>query len=56
MALTMRPSGLSSPAYKDEFDVVIYEDGNAVGRIYEVGGIGTPPDVRCFWSIGARAS
>jgi predicted RNase H-like HicB family nuclease len=51
MALTMRPSGLSSPAYKDEFDVVIYEDGNAVGRIYEVGGIGTPPDVRCFWSM-----
>jgi hypothetical protein len=39
---TMRPTGLSSPAYQDEYDVVIYDDGKAVGRIYEVGGIGTP--------------
>jgi hypothetical protein len=31
--LTMRPTGLSSPAYKDEYDVVIYDDGEAVGRI-----------------------
>jgi hypothetical protein len=30
MALTMRPTGLSSPAYKDDFDVVIYDDGEAV--------------------------
>ncbi len=36
--LTMRPTGLSSPAYKDEYDVVIYDDRKAVGRIYEVGG------------------
>ncbi len=44
--LTMRPTGLSSPAYKDEYDVVIYDDRKAVGRIYEVGGIGTPAVVR----------
>jgi hypothetical protein len=51
MALTMRPTGSSSPADKDEIDFVIYEDGEAVGRIYEIGGIGTPPDVRWFWSM-----
>ncbi len=49
--LTMRPTRLSSPAYKDEYDVVIYDDRKAVGRIYEVGGIGTPADVRWFWSM-----
>ena len=47
----MRPTGLGHGVYKDDFDVVIYDDGEAVGRIYEVGGIGTPPDVRWFWSI-----
>jgi hypothetical protein len=51
MALTMRPTGLSSPAYKDDIDFVIYDDGEAVGRIYEIGGIGTPPDVQWFWSM-----
>ena len=51
MTLTMRPTGLSSPAYQDEFDVSIYKDGEAVGRIYECGGIGMPPDIRWFWSI-----
>jgi hypothetical protein len=29
MALTQRPTGLSSPAYKDEIDFVIYDDGEA---------------------------
>jgi hypothetical protein len=43
MALTMRPTGPSSPAYKDDFDFVIYDDDEAVGRIYEIGGIGLPP-------------
>ena len=47
----MPGSWLSSPAYKDEYDVVIYDDRKAVGRIYEVGGIGTPVDVRWFWSM-----
>jgi hypothetical protein len=36
---------------KDEYDLVIYDDRKAVDRIYEVGGIGTPPDVRWFWSM-----
>ena len=36
MALTMRPTGLSSPAYKDEIDVSIYEDGEAVGRVQPI--------------------
>jgi hypothetical protein len=33
--LTLRPTGLSSPAYRDWLDYVIVEDGRDVGRIYE---------------------
>jgi hypothetical protein len=51
MALTLRPTGLSSPASKEHVDFIISDDGEAVGRIYKIGGIDTPPDVRWFWSI-----
>jgi hypothetical protein len=33
--LKLRPSGLSSPAYRDWLDYVIVEDSRDVGRIYE---------------------
>jgi hypothetical protein len=33
MVLTMPPTGLGHGVYKDDFDVVIYDDGEAVGRI-----------------------
>jgi hypothetical protein len=49
MPLTLRPTGLSSPAYRDWLDYVIVADGRAVGRIYE--DRHTPPDLRWFWSI-----
>jgi hypothetical protein len=29
----MPPTGLGHGVYKDDFDVVIYDDGEAVGRI-----------------------
>ena len=35
MPLTLRPTGLSSPAYRDWLDYVIVEDGRDVGRLYE---------------------
>ena len=34
MPLTLRPAGLSSPAYRDWLDYVIVEDGRDVGRLY----------------------
>ena len=47
--LTLCPTGLSSPAYRDWLDYVIVEDGHAVGRIYE--DRHGPPDLRWFCSI-----
>jgi hypothetical protein len=35
MPLTLRPTGLSSPAYRDLLDYVIVEDRRDVGRLYE---------------------
>ena len=49
MALTLRPTGLSSPAYADQIDYVIAEDGRDVGRLYE--DRSGPPEYRWFWSI-----
>ena len=42
--LKLRPSGLSSPAYRDWIDHVIVEDSRDVGRIYEDRSL-------WFWSI-----
>jgi hypothetical protein len=47
--LTLRRSGLSSPAYRDWLDCVIVEDGRAVGRLYE--DRHSSPALRWFWSI-----
>jgi hypothetical protein len=33
--LALRPTDLSSPAYRDWLDYVIVEDGRDVGRLYE---------------------
>ena len=35
MPLTLRPTALSSPAYRDWADYIVREDSRAVGRIYE---------------------
>jgi hypothetical protein len=35
MPLTLRPTGLSSPAYADKLDYVVCEDGKVIGRLYE---------------------
>jgi hypothetical protein len=34
MPLTLRPTGLSSPAYRDWLDYVIVADGRDVGRVW----------------------
>jgi hypothetical protein len=47
--LTLRPTGLSSPAYRDLVDYMVIQDDRAVGRIYE--DRQTLPDLRWFWSI-----
>jgi hypothetical protein len=49
MPLTLRPTGLSSPAYADQPDYIVCEDGKAIGRTYE--DRQTLPDLRWFWSI-----
>ena len=47
--LTLRPTGLSSPAYRDLVDHIVIQDDRAVGRIYE--DRQTLPDLRWFWPI-----
>jgi hypothetical protein len=42
MPLTMRPTGLSSGVDKDRQDWTIFDDGEPVGRIYEVPNVGDP--------------
>ena len=47
--LTLRRTGLSSPAYQDLLDYIITEDGRDVGRLYE--DRHSKPELRWFWSI-----
>jgi hypothetical protein len=47
--LSLRRTGLSSPAYRDWLDYVIVEDGRDVGRLYE--DRHSRPELRWFWSI-----
>jgi hypothetical protein len=49
MVLSLRRTGLSSPAYRDLLDYVIVEDGRDVGRLYE--DRHRRPELRWFWSI-----
>jgi hypothetical protein len=51
MVLTLRPTGLQSPAYEDWADYSIYEDGDRIGRLYEDRAAATQPELRWFWSI-----
>jgi hypothetical protein len=52
MPLTLRPTGLSFPAYRDWLDYVIVEDGRDVGRLYE--DRNSLPVLRWFRSIRVR--
>ena len=49
MVLSLRRTGLSSPAYRDWLDYVIVEDGRDIGRLYE--DRRSRPEYRWFWSI-----
>jgi hypothetical protein len=49
MALTLRPTGLSSPAFQDWADYIVRDDGRDVGRLYE--DRNSLPALRWFWSI-----
>jgi hypothetical protein len=49
MALSLRPTGLASPAFADQADDVVIEDGQVIGRIYEDRYV--LADIRWFWSI-----
>ena len=52
MALTLRPTGLASPAYQHLQDWTVLDDGQEVGRIYDDGSASAPPaELRWFWSI-----
>jgi hypothetical protein len=35
MSFSLRPTGLASPAYDDQIDYTVLDDGREVGRIYE---------------------
>jgi len=47
--LTLRPTGLSPPVYRDQLDYEVIENGRAVGRMYE--DCHALPELRWFWSI-----
>jgi hypothetical protein len=49
MALTMRPTGLGSGAYKDNVDYNIFSGEWLIGRIYEVRG--GPEHLQWFWAM-----
>jgi hypothetical protein len=51
MALFLRHTGLSSPAFADQADYCVIDEGRIIGRIYEQ--LYVPDDVRWFWSITA---
>ena len=43
--LTMRPTGLASPAYQDRQDWTILDEGKPVGGIYEGASASTSVDM-----------
>ena len=47
--LTLRPTGLSPPVYREQLDYIVIEDGRAIGRMYE--DWHALPELRWFWSI-----
>jgi hypothetical protein len=50
MALTLRPTGLASPAFAHLADWCVLEDGESIGRIYERH---SPfrPELAWFWAL-----
>jgi len=51
MPLTLRPTRLeTSPVYAHLKDYTVFEDGTAIGHIYEQRQ-GAPPDALWLWSI-----
>jgi hypothetical protein len=49
MALSLRQTGLASPAFAEWAYYCVVEDGQVIGRIYE--DRNTPAEYRWFWSI-----
>jgi hypothetical protein len=49
MPLALRPTSLSSPVHRDQLDYTVFEDGRAIGRMYE--DPHTRAELRWFWSI-----
>jgi hypothetical protein len=49
MPLTLRSTGLASPVYADWLDYTVFDDGHAIGRMYE--DCHARPELRWFWSI-----
>jgi hypothetical protein len=49
MPLTLRPTDLSSPVCADQLDYTVFEDGRAIGRMYE--DQQALSEWRWFWSI-----
>jgi hypothetical protein len=49
VTLTLRRTGLSSPAFQDWADYIVRDDGRDVGRLYE--DRHSLPALRWFWSI-----
>jgi hypothetical protein len=45
----LRSAIYATQSQDEDYDVLA--DGKVVGRIYEQGGVGTPPDMRWFWSV-----
>jgi hypothetical protein len=53
-SLTLKPASSSRPDGQwsnEDYDVLA--DGKVVGRIYDDGSSGTPPELRWFWSVTA---
>jgi hypothetical protein len=49
MTLTMRKTGLESPAYSDDTDYTVYSGKWAVGRIYE--DRSSRQEIRWYWTL-----
>jgi hypothetical protein len=47
--LILRPTSLSSSAYKDRFDYIVFEEGRPIGCMHE--DRHAPPELRWSWSI-----
>jgi hypothetical protein len=47
--LALRPTGLSPPIYRYQFDYEVLEDGRPIGRVYE--DLHALSELRWFWSI-----